>query len=223
MKKVPSLPPEWRKIENVKIVVPILAIIFAIIFDLGFFESIGLAWFSFFTLSEHLIIAVESAPLVVVTLALLFLNLAIIYNLEKLLRSGAGVSIPYILAVSIFLLGSIAYSVYASNYLGLAVSVFTTLFIGVIALGSNVLISVFAIFTSVVFIFGIGLLAGYLYISAPSSPYTLYVKTGIALKGKLLVGGERGILFFDSNSKTSEFFKWDDVSKIERQKRSLQE
>lgn len=54
---------EWQKPEHVKIIAPIIGVIFAVLFEIGFFSSIGLGWFTFFPLSNHIEFALESLPL----------------------------------------------------------------------------------------------------------------------------------------------------------------
>jgi hypothetical protein len=70
MNGISTLTADWRSIDNIKIAVPILAGVFAIIFDVGLFTAVGLGWFSVFTFSEHLLIAIESSPFVVITLVI---------------------------------------------------------------------------------------------------------------------------------------------------------
>lgn len=96
--------------------------------------------------------------------------------------------------------------------------VVTILFVLVIAVGSEVATILFSACFTILCTFGIGFLAGDTYISTVPAPYTLYEKNGDVHRGMLVVGGERGILFFDSNTKKSEFLKWEDVGRIEREK-----
>ena len=42
MVKIPIMVREWLGFEKIRVVVPVLAVIFAVIFDLGFFQAFGL-------------------------------------------------------------------------------------------------------------------------------------------------------------------------------------
>lgn len=110
MLNITDILPKWLAPENARILVPALAVILAIIFDLGLFQAVGLAWFSFFTFSEHLLIAIESAPFVVSAVTLFYLNLWLMFFLERMLRRRTGISISYAAAIFSFLLGSSVYA-----------------------------------------------------------------------------------------------------------------
>src|SRR5580704_17675626 len=80
-----TLPPNWQRIENVRIVAPALAVIFAITFNLGFFTSIGLAWYTLFSFGEHLQIAIASSPIIVLMVIFFYANLFVIYSAARVI------------------------------------------------------------------------------------------------------------------------------------------
>jgi hypothetical protein len=130
-----------------------------------------------------------------------------------------GFSTGYVVIILLFLAGTVAVLIYTRNYLGAVASALAVLFVIVLAFGRAVFIALFAICISVACAFGMGLFVGVRNISE-AAPYILFEKSGFERKGVLFAAGDRGVLFFDSPSGTSQFFKWDDIKKIERQKPS---
>jgi hypothetical protein len=92
---------------------PLVAIGFALAFEVGYFYSIDIGWFSFFTLSEHIEFALRALPIAIAG-TVLFLLLLFMHELKMLFKT----------AVDSWLatLGELIY--FAQEHCGLCVGVF---------------------------------------------------------------------------------------------------
>ena len=52
----------WKDVDNIKFVAPLLGLGFALLINFGYFSAFGLGWFSFLSLSEHTVLALQSLP-----------------------------------------------------------------------------------------------------------------------------------------------------------------
>jgi hypothetical protein len=79
---------DWDRLIKWATVVPIAASTFALAFDIGYFYSIDIGWFSFFSISEHVEFALRASPIAFAALIVLALTL-----------NPAGIRSPFVIAM----------------------------------------------------------------------------------------------------------------------------
>jgi hypothetical protein len=211
------------------VVGPVLVTVFAILFDVGFFFNIGYGFFSLFSLSEHLIFAMRAIPVSIFTLGSFYILLIVNVRLTiafdqtiRLLRSTGWRSNLKIAAAACFSAIFLCFIIFWEAYNGHRIDAGVTvgaLICGVIFFlfrhNENV-VSLLSLALSLSIAFGLGLLNWY-YFQTTDSPlnYTLISK-GRTFDGSIIIGGERGILFFDKRASKIYFLKLESVEMIER-------
>jgi hypothetical protein len=84
-KKITDDPDFSLGIDGLSKIIPIVAVGFALAFDVGYFYSIDIGWFSFFTVAEHVEFALRALP-VAIAGTVLFLFLLFLNQLETLFQ-----------------------------------------------------------------------------------------------------------------------------------------
>jgi hypothetical protein len=173
-------------------VLPIFGTVLAISFDVGYFSGLDINYFTMFTLAEHVVFALEIVPFIVFLIVLLPISFGIgasALQLQKrltlLLRWGSG----------------------AASVAGPYILLHRALSIKTLSLRGLRLVS------SSCFFLGLET-ARALEVKTPMHSLTLRAE-GTELRGLLIRGGHRGLLFFDTSTRTISFPMWSDVKRIE--------
>lgn len=212
-------------LEKIVFIIPLASGVIAVCFDVGYFYSIDINFFTAFSLSEHLVFAMEALPYVLTTvlgltiaaLVAQILNpmlLRISHNKKRKLMIGlvAGFLIFLVILWSMF-------GTSVANGILLPLSAVALLLTpGVIHMSSRIsdILRVLAISIFVIAVpFYIGRLIGNLYLNDNSVTHVLTTKTS-SIPGKLIRAGERGVLFVIKPSNVVVFLKWDEISRIEK-------
>ena len=214
-------------LKNAFIVVPVFATSLAICFDVGYFAGIGLTFFSFFSLTEHIVFALQAIPfaLPVTVLIMYFIGsgwFIFWYGQRDAVRRQYKITASAILTVVL----SVGFGVGLFFYFGWYTASFIMAVAGLLALCINPLVRLLAddrryvlIVLTVVFAWlAAGLLGYELSERRAASPKQTekLVLEGKEMPGKLIRGGERGVLFIPSDTKRVIFLRWDAIKNIER-------
>jgi hypothetical protein len=237
-------PSVWTiDLKTLAVIGPLFASSLAVLYDVGFFTGINIDFFTFFTLSEHLVFALQAIPLAAVTAysagAFFFGSWIAAKNTDTLLaklqaepdlEKRQALAAPYLAKASRF-------NKWRSK---IAVGVFAMagLFLGAGSYPFALAMAVAAIFVmlkkdwtdfqkfdrkaaalgAVLLILVLAFLTGY-----ERAGYILKTKTAsenILIDDKItpariIRSGERGVLFLSIETKKLRFIRWDAVKQIE--------
>jgi hypothetical protein len=190
----------------------------AVLFDFGFFYALDLNLFTLFTLSEHLLFAIETAPIFLTTLLTICLFIFAAGPAERYV-DRAMKRVPAITWLALFcgiiVVGGVIWFMHhhaLDSPTGTVVG--AVIFACMLPFVNRSVTTRFTAF-AVVFLLGSGLL-GYMYgsevVRSRQSNYRIILKAGEELVGNLIRSGERGILFHVR----SEFrlLPWDGIASV---------
>lgn len=224
---------------------PLFASSLAITYDVGFFAGIGIGFFSFFSLSEHLVFALQSLPFAILpVLILLFWFTTGWYSYRlgyqdatasddetKLAKSKPNSMIRwlanyvrlrpwlqrlYVAFTFLFILFGISTGVYAGAFL-LVGSLIYAINAPVIHEGWKSR-SPFLITACVVATLMFSFLIGAQRAHAIVNSQNASETIGVedkSIPARLIRGGDRGVLFFSIDAKKVRFLRWDAIKQIE--------
>jgi hypothetical protein len=217
--------------------IPLLGAAVAVTFDVGYFFALNWSFFTLFSLSEHILFAIQAFPIALVVILLGLIGAGIILNAPSWPSPAAPVNpqtlhgIKLVGAYVILALLVLApFSLF--SYLLYSTPILTPLLIETfIFLGGLVFIPdpykrVFIAATAVVFVLTFSFFVGYLFsasaiISADPNNFfqlevgTINLKNGATINGRIIRSGERGVLIYDQVSDRLRFLLWQGISSIE--------
>jgi hypothetical protein len=206
----------------------------AFTFDVGCFSAIGINFFTLFSLSEHLVFAIQALPIALLMLFALS-ALAVVMGAKPwppprdIKNVSKGRRIAAFIIVCLLFLGLLSYLVLAlyNNPIMLIIA----MVLAVLGFGLLVLKPVYkplftafmAIFVAnwVAFIFGYQLGTSYLSKDDISKGLmstgfnVVEFKDGASIKGRIMRSGDRGVLLYDPASDRVLFELWDTIHSIE--------
>src|SRR5690242_1121800 len=198
------------------LLIPLLASLLAIVFDLGLFTGFDIGLFTVFSLSEHIAFALEVLPIAIV-IAFVWMFVARLTPGGSLWTTFLGRMRPIfaqiVAALMLITAGALAfyygYIWIAGTALSFAVSVMLFAHRSAWATTCSV------IFLSIaVFAFGHDVATRLLQSNNPAK--TLIQTSEGAVHARIIRSGERGILFYDPANHLVTFLKWDTIKQISR-------
>ena len=186
--------------EKLLAAIPVFGLAIAISFDVGFFVAVGPGYFTFFTLSEHLLYAGFALPFAIVLVSLLALGWVVMEQAAKRLPKKYRPPVPVLAALLLFaataLLAAQAY--FHGDY---RVPIFLILpalsLIAILFLGSAAPVTA-ALF---VLLISLSLVAGHLFaiglLLGSEMSHQVRLSPNEILNGRIIRMGERGVLFWD--------------------------
>jgi hypothetical protein len=207
---------------------PIALAILGICYDVGYFTRIGLDLFPLFSLSEHLVFAMEGVPYLIGLLVPTIIAMAVAYTAVTIKRptpethrKGSWVFVGFFLAAgvtTIVLYPGPGAWLWGSSlvYMGLlaALTEFADIAGGrplsLIVMNAGILVLV------VLLAFGLGYVTAKPEEAWPWSvgPATISLTDGPPITGRVLRSGERGLLIFNAQG-TIELRRWDKIRGVE--------
>lgn len=222
------------------VAIPIVASSIAIIYDVGFFVGIGVSFFTFFSITEHIVFALQAIPFAL-SAAILILapvlgmwlgHLSSQRYLEKLdaledeysareeLKQSLKIVqtlLRYIIFPSLLIL--LIVQIYRHQYsFAFLLFLFSTIlitppsWIRKIGLLRFLLLSTVPVAIIGPFLIGLDFANKILMTKAPVESVIYSDKT---LDGRIIRAGDKGILFFSTNDKKVRFLQWDSFKQIE--------
>jgi hypothetical protein len=207
------------------VLVPLLGSGLAVIFDVGFFDGLNIHYFTLFSLSEHIVFALEALPAAIVFA--LFVGALIYFTKPR--SSWAGL---VGLIGGVILAGAAIYSVHAYFSIPLLTTIFASIsvaFLIIVIEATSFLVRivfgcVFAAFTAYQFGYEFG--ANYLVdpltgplaslrqlVRTPTTT-TVNTKSDQQIEGQVVRSGERGILIYQEKARQITFLRWDEIKQI---------
>jgi hypothetical protein len=214
--------------DKILTLVPVLAVALAITFDAGYFWGIDINFFTLFSLSEHLVFAIQAIPNVLEVMVICSIaspliawllsdtKVEVIKLRKRRIWAQAGM-----LALIVALL---AYSIWVGDYIAFAFgAVLSAASLGVILsrrhlLGYRRELLISYVVGSTFFMsFAIGYRDGYEYLRATEfHPHSIHLKDSTAIVGRIVRAGDRGILFVESKGNSLQFIRLEQVISISR-------
>jgi hypothetical protein len=198
-------------LKELAILAPIVGSSAALAYNVGFFYAIDISFFSFFTLSEHIVFALEAFPLALIVSFGIWYLIELWWNnpaQKEKLRTYRG---RYQLAV--FALLGVAY---LFAYMGIAI--FAAMAIGACYMLAFAIGGARWIVTlSVPFVLLVSMAAGLdMGLARKYQPqYISSLKTAHGdVVGTLVRSGERGVLFYFPETGEARAFRWDAVQEL---------
>jgi hypothetical protein len=228
-----ELPVEAKKVEakDLVVFVTFLSSALALVYDSGFFWGLDLAYFTFFTLAEHLLFALEAIPITLMAVALALLlhgRITSSHLLEKQrLAEGVVDARPMpewwrrvLMAVIFVIFFGIAYGGFRERQFAGALvfamaPVITYLAIYSPAFAQRVVWVPSISFCLILFTFVYGVEIGGSYATTTWVTHSISLKTDSGcLTARIVRSGAAGVLFIDQPTKQVSFIRWDDIKRI---------
>ena len=221
MDEVATKEPDLLASKELAIVIPIIGTAIAISYDVGYFHGIDIQLFTLFSVAEHILFALEAAPLAfglaVGLIAFIGPGLDLIVglkinavgqNLEKTPRLVVTIGL---LAIGIVGVGAAFYfrrfGFIAGLLSGVATALFRILTIPrkVIYLASGVLVMATA--------FAMGHDNARSFVFDGPAKHSIQLEHEV-LAVKLIRSGDRGVLYYEPKSSQLNFLRWEDIKKL---------
>jgi hypothetical protein len=220
--------------------VPLLGAALALTFDVGYFFALNLSFFTLFSLSEHILFAIQSFPITLAVLLLCLIFAGIFLNVpfhrnnpptEPRRLHGLQLIIAFIVLALLVLalLGFLFYLMYSTP---ITIPLLIELFIG---LGGWVFIDdpykrAFTAAITVLFLLTFSFFIGYLFAASATTTAdqrgffqfgvgTINLESGAQINGRIIRSGERGLLIYDPVSAELRFLSWKGINSIEAPRR----
>jgi hypothetical protein len=206
---------------------PLIAATVAVSFDVGCFYAIDISFFTLFSLSEHIVFALEALPIAFVILLIIMIFLpAMLSRFQPTITTATPkqkliaivILVPFSVAVILFVI-YVLYDIWRTSPALLVMLVililpvigafiivpsFRQLYVGASAIGICIILS-FSFGTA----FGIGR------ISNLHQTNTVNLKNKPLIKGRVIISGERGVLVYEGQTNLVRFVPWETIGSIE--------
>jgi hypothetical protein len=226
--------------------IPLLGASLALTFDFGYFSALNLSFFTLFSLSEHILFAIQAFPIALVFILLGLIVGGILLNFPSLLKSPQPAppskqlrGVPLVIAVAVvtmIIIGVIsvfAYLLYSTPILTpLTIEAFIIFggwtFINDPYRGLFTAAAVVAFLLTLSFFVGYGAAASAT-IATPSDSIfkletgTINLKNGELITGRIIRSGDHGVLIYDPKSDRLRFILSDGIRSIDAQPLHLHE
>jgi hypothetical protein len=219
--------------KDVAVLLPLLLTTGALTFDVGYFNGVDINLFTLFSLSEHVLFAVEALPLVFIiafTAALIWsgwigVTPTKLWPLQSAQYSKGWKAVQFIFATALLIGGAVCLLQVERSQTNVAEAVFwlmaAIVCLSLVAVVMNLpnvsnarraalpLTAVVTLF----FVFFLGMAISHSYVSAQNIDHQLQTADGI-IQGKVIRSGERGVLFVDVIGHVVRFVRWSDIREV---------
>ncbi len=230
-------------VKDMLLFIPIFGTAIAISFDVGFFTGIGVAYFTLFSLSEHIVFALQALPIALSLAAVTPISIMIGkggWNFRKryqvpestekapseeveaqLSKVQRGMNslkarffaISFLFFVMIFV-GYFVQQSPAIVMIALCLAVFFLLAgLWLISMMKPVPLAVSGIIASLLISFATGLDSAFYQLRKTTPLHTLVLDNS-EMRGLMIVGGERGVLFFETDKREMSFQRWNSIKRV---------
>jgi hypothetical protein len=219
--------------------IPLLGAAVAVTFDVGYFFALNLSFFTMFSLSEHILFAIQAFPIALVVVLFSLIAAGILLSAFFLERPPPAASVNpkklhgvqriaalvLLVLLVLALLSFVGYMLYSTP---IAIPLAIEMFIG---LGGWVFINdpyrrSFVAAATVLFFLTFSFFVGYIFAASaittadPNNLFqfgiaTINPKNGAQIKGRIIRSGDRGVLIYEPISDRLRFLLWEGVSSIE--------
>lgn len=208
--------------KDVVVLIPLFGSLLAMTWEVG--QFIPIDGFRQFSLSEHLLSAVAALPFAIIAAVVLIVALTFFPSSEELAQHFFGRTSKPMIRRDLLIGGVIiALAGIAGIVAGVILRAAAIIGGGIFAVGlaalffrpNPVIVYAFCFVCSLLVTMGLAIdnMRGYLN-SRPDAVSTIYTKTA-AYRGKVIMGGERGLLFFRPEQNDFVFLREDEIQRIE--------
>jgi len=208
------------------VLIPLLGTGLAMTYDVGFFSGFNIQYFTFFTLSEHIVFALEVLPTAL--LGAFGLGLIIYFVRRRGTSSDArgifafigGGALTSLICAVVF----IHFGASVATSIGLSIGSVFLLFTAILPSLMGRLLSGCASAVIAAYFIGHATADKYLYPNAgplkilgrlsTSITTTIETKSDGAVEARLLRSGDRGVLFYNEKTKQVTLLRWDEIKQI---------
>jgi hypothetical protein len=217
--------------------IPLLGAAVALTFDVGYFFALNLSFFTLFSLSEHILFAIQSFPIALVVVLLSLIVAAIFLSVWDRPPPVAPVNpkklhgVQLIAAIVLLALLALALSLFLGYMIYSTPIVNPLAFEVLMGLGGLAFIKApykraFVATVTVIFVLTFSFFVGYIFAASatttadPNNLFqlgigTINLKNGAPINGRIIRSGERGVLIYDPASDRLRFLSWEGISSIE--------
>jgi hypothetical protein len=200
----------------------------ALTFDVGYFSGVDINFFTLFSVTEHILFALEALPLVFIIIYVGAMIGHIVIDARKTFSFSLASMIGWITSLSIgwqvlrFLVAFVLWLGLALLFYRfrtealpalLAGGFLATVIVSPEVLGDRRIALPFVAAVGLFVVFFIGRWTAREYIASEVTDHQLRTPEG-TVSGRIIRSGERGLLFVDVDSHLVRFFKWDDVQEL---------
>jgi hypothetical protein len=207
--------------KEMLIIVPVLGSALAIIYDVGFFTGLGTSLFTLFSLSEHILFALEVLPLGLLMATALGITAS--YDAEKpigrLLREkwpvAERLALPLLCLLVAMLLFVLVY--FKLYYFSIAVLVGSGFLVAALRSTGITRRGLYIVLGVTVLTFSIGHDNARLSlqpIRSSTTTTTIQTRAEPTIQARIIRTGDRGILFYNPVEKQITLLRWDEITKI---------
>lgn len=218
----------WIAPKETLVLVPLLATALAICYDVGYFAQVNIGYFTFFSLSEHIVFALEVLPFAL-TAALGFVMWWVLSE-SRLRRKNPAVRAEEEraekardneLAGSVYIIGGILFSlacaVFAAFFLPLSLSILLVIFYMYRAMRLSSLNKVGYAITLVLLVMlaplGLGHDLALIKKYSTRMGSIIVPTSGEAMRANVVRSGDRGVVFYDSERRVN-LIRWENIKQI---------
>ena len=221
--------------------IPLLGAAVAVTFDVGYFFALNWSFFTLFSLSEHILFAIQAFPIALVIVLLSFGAVGIILNAPSRTSPAAPVNpqtlhgikliAAYVILVLLVLallslVGYLLYSIISSTPIVTPLLMETFIVLGGFVFIPDPYKRTFIAAAAVVFVLTFSFFVVYLFSASaitsaePNNLFqlgvgTINLKNGASIDGRIIRSGERGVLIYDQVSDRLRFLLWEGITSIE--------
>jgi hypothetical protein len=221
--------------------IPLLGAAVALTFDVGYFFALNLSFFTLFSLSEHILFAIQSFPIALAVLlfcliaAGIFLNAPFLWNrptpaapVDPHQLHGVRLIIASVIFALLFLAPLLVFVFYLLYSTPIITPLAMEIFMG---LGGWFFIPdpynrAFTAAVTVLFVLTFSFFIGYSFAASATTTadpnnifqpgiWTINLKNGSPINGRIIRAGERGVLIYDPASDRLRFLMLEGISSIE--------
>ena len=213
-------------VKELALLLPTVLAALAVTYDVGYFTAMDGRLFTFFSLTEHLVFALQSLPLIVALLLLVvilnFTGLLLQYkkiptreDVERYKRQGGWMSRPWpMILVGVFVFATL-FQLFMLNLRALAMY---AILAGIIS-AAWIMARINVLLPAIVAAFLVSFLAGMdiakLDRINANVKHLVEMSDGQRNAVRVIRAGERGLVVYDPTSKQYRFMRWDGIKTIE--------
>jgi len=201
-------------------IIPLLGSALAVSFDVGYFYGIGIDYFTFFSLSEHVLFAIEALPIALMAASTILL-MDSVFSIQIGKSRFSKVFLAEVtgntkrriaeLLFGVLCVGCFWYTGLYRTFWLVLVILPTMVAITLANTRRSRIISMLIVGTSSAMLFGDFL--GWRYVTRPASDLIVF-KSGDRTSANVIRAGERGVLYALPDVGRVEFARWDDIGRL---------
>lgn len=217
--------------------IPLLGAAVALTFDVGCFYAIGISFFTLFSLSEHIVFAIQAFPIVLALLIPLSVVLVIMgrggasmpppYDPTKVSKPSRIAAYVFFFILFLLLISVLGYILVYATAMVLVVIEFAVVGVAIFFINApykRVFIASMAILIVLTIAFILGFADGRSYLAKddtsigsiiPTASSVVQLKNGALVSGRIIMSGDRGVLLYDPALDRLRFILRDAIGSIE--------